>query len=46
LTDLRHLSRTDREDEVQRQLAAEAERAFDLERGPLLRSELLHLGDN
>src|SRR5262249_39623520 len=43
---LRHLSRTHREGHVQRRVAAEAERTFDLERGPLLRSELLHLEDN
>jgi amino acid adenylation domain-containing protein len=45
VTDLRHLCRADREAEVQRRSAAEAERAFDLQRGPLLRSHLLRLDD-
>jgi amino acid adenylation domain-containing protein len=43
VTDLRHLSRGEREAEAQRRSAAEAERAFDLERGPLMRSQLLRL---
>jgi amino acid adenylation domain-containing protein len=42
--DLQHLPEDERETEVRSRIAAEAGRAFDLERGPLLRVQLLCLG--
>jgi amino acid adenylation domain-containing protein len=44
LTDLSHLSGEDGEAEVRRLVRQEADRAFDLERGPLARGALLRLG--
>ena len=43
LVDLRDLSETSRETEVQRLAVAEARRPFDLAKGPLLRASLLQL---
>ncbi len=43
--DLRHLPKARREDEVRRLATEEAERAFDLETGPLVRTALLRTGD-
>ncbi|PCC69208.1 amino acid adenylation domain-containing protein [Nannocystis exedens] len=44
VTDLQHLAPAEREAEVRAQLDAEAQRLFDLERGPLFRAGLLRLG--
>ncbi|MCY1071409.1 amino acid adenylation domain-containing protein [Nannocystis sp. RBIL2] len=44
VTDLQHLAPAEREAEVRAQLDAEAQRLFDLERGPLFRAGLLKLG--
>ncbi|HKR15159.1 MAG TPA: amino acid adenylation domain-containing protein [Pyrinomonadaceae bacterium] len=43
--DLRHLAETEREVEAHRLAVAEAQKPFDLERGPLLRTVLLQLDD-
>ncbi len=45
ITDLSTLTADEREAEVQRLTDAEAQRALDLERGPLLRLSLLRLGE-
>ncbi|HEY0096488.1 MAG TPA: condensation domain-containing protein, partial [Archangium sp.] len=45
VVDLRELPATEREEEAQRLVNAEAIRPFDLARGPLLRTLLLQLGD-
>jgi amino acid adenylation domain-containing protein len=45
LLDLRHLLEDERESEVQRIAADEAQRPFDLATGPLLRNTLLQLSD-
>ncbi|MCY1009396.1 condensation domain-containing protein [Nannocystis pusilla] len=44
VADLQHLAPAEREAEVRAQLDAEAQRLFDLERGPLFRAGLLRLG--
>ena len=44
--DLRELPQEQQEAEVQQQAIAEAERPFDLSKGPLLRTTLLQLGSN
>jgi amino acid adenylation domain-containing protein len=44
--DLRHVNEAEREMEVRRLLAAEAQRPFDLTRAPMLRLQLLRLGDD
>ncbi|MDP8934246.1 MAG: condensation domain-containing protein, partial [Cyanobacteriota bacterium] len=44
--DLRSLPETERDREVQRLIAAEAQQAFDLSQAPLLRAKLLHLSDS
>ena len=46
LVDLRALSPDEREAEVQRHIACEGRRAFDLARGPLIRMTLLRTGDD
>ncbi len=46
LLDLSHLSEAEREAEAQRLADEENQRAFDLARGPLLRSKLVRLGDD
>src|SRR5438270_456320 len=43
LCDLHHLAPTEREAELLHQVAVEAQRPFDLEHGPLVRTSLLHL---
>ncbi|HEY0602811.1 MAG TPA: condensation domain-containing protein, partial [Herpetosiphonaceae bacterium] len=45
LIDLRDLSPADQTAEVQRRIVENAEHSFDLVHGPLLRADLLHLGD-
>lgn len=45
IIDLSHLAESDREAEAQRILDAEGRRPFDLSQGPLIRSELLRLGE-
>ena len=45
VVDLRELSESERETEVRRLVTAEAQRPFDLSRGPLLRVTLLRLGE-
>jgi non-ribosomal peptide synthetase component F/acyl carrier protein len=45
VTDLRHLPEAEREASLRRLATAEAHQPFDLTRGPLLRTELLRLGD-
>src|SRR5262249_33164332 len=44
--DLSGLSQVDREAEAKARIAAEAQRPFDLSRGPLLRAELLRLAED
>ena len=44
--DLRSLPETERDREVERLIAAEAQQAFDLSQAPLLRAKLLHLSDS
>ncbi len=44
VADLRHLSQDEREAEAASRIDAEAQRIFDLERGPLLRAGILRLG--
>src|SRR4051794_39039837 len=46
VTDLSDLSASARESEVRRRIAAEGERPFDLEHGPLLRATLLRQDDD
>src|SRR5208282_919887 len=46
IVDLRELPETERETEVQRLVATEAQRPFDLAEGPLVRATLLRLGEN
>ncbi|MCA1594190.1 MAG: condensation domain-containing protein, partial [Acidobacteria bacterium] len=43
--DLRHLLKSEREAEAERLSTEEAERPFDLSRGPLLRTTLLRVGE-
>jgi amino acid adenylation domain-containing protein/FkbM family methyltransferase len=45
VTDLTHLEVTERETEAYRLVSAEAHKPFDLSSGPLLRAELLRLGE-
>ena len=45
VVDLRKLPASERETEVRRLVTAEAQRPFDLSRGPLLRGTVLRLGD-
>jgi amino acid adenylation domain-containing protein len=45
LVDLRKVPATERETEVLRLVAAEAQRSFDLSQGPLVRGTVLRLGD-
>jgi amino acid adenylation domain-containing protein len=45
VVDLRKLAASERETEVRRLVTAEAQRPFDLSRGPLLRGSVLRLGD-
>lgn len=46
IVDLRYLSETEREFEVQRRATNEAQRPFDLAEGPLVRTTVLRLGEN
>lgn len=46
LTDLRSLAPEERKAAVERRLAEEGERPFDMEKGPLLRTELLRLDEH
>src|ERR1700686_4229888 len=46
LSDIGSLSETERQAEIQRTLAEEAETPFDLGRGPLLRTRLIKLGEH
>ncbi len=44
VTDLSHLPQVERDAEARRRMSEEAQRPFDLERGPLFRASLLRLG--
>ncbi|MDQ3827214.1 MAG: condensation domain-containing protein, partial [Actinomycetota bacterium] len=46
VVDLTTVSEADRDDDVQRALAQEVSRPFDLRRGPLLRAQLMRLADH
>ncbi len=46
VSDLRHLSDPNREEEIKRRVIEEARKPFHLDQGPLLRTSLLHVADD